>query len=46
MRSGWVERYLGELTDPEGEGPEAVSEGSALVASLKKMGQVLAMGRQ
>lgn len=44
MISGLVERYLGrELTGPAREGLEAVSEGSALVAPLTKMEQVLAM---
>lgn len=43
MRSRWAERYLGELTGPAGEGLEALSEGSAWVAPLTKMEQVLAL---
>lgn len=46
MRSGWAERYLGELTGPAGEGLEALSEGSALVAPLTKMEQVLALSSE
>lgn len=46
MRSRWAERYLGELTGPAGEGLEALSEGSALVAPLTKMERVLALSSE
>lgn len=45
-RSRWAERYLGELTGPAGEGLEALSEGSALVAPLTKMEQVSALSSE